>query len=338
MELVFAAISAGGLVGASNQYACLLVLSVAGRLGWVELAAPMQFMTSLWFMGLVGLLWLLTVAPAFSTHFAPGVMHVINGLVHFVSGFVVPVSSALMGLAAAGVLINLSPEMRAAFETLRLFNGQTGALTGSGMTVAVGSAATALTLTGLKALAKPMVSAGSGTAGTVSAPAFALAENVSAIVLMLLAYVLGRINPWWLVGLLGAALMVCAGLFAFGLYQLYRLKKGLGRVVYLLQHQPRAGLAVCVDFFIWGLGWLAWGRPARGAVALLAWSVWLAVFLTLQPLATMLFALFPPAIPFALLSANLVMLALFLNLGAGSARALMQTLERETLAPALAPA
>ena len=60
MELVFAAIAAGGLVGASNQYACLLVLSVAARLGIVELAGPMQFMGSFWFMGLVAVLWVIT--------------------------------------------------------------------------------------------------------------------------------------------------------------------------------------------------------------------------------------------------------------------------------------
>lgn len=329
MELVFAAIAAGGLVGASNQYACLLVLSAAARLGWVELAAPMQFMSEWWFMGLVGLLWLVTVAPAFSTHFAPGLMHAVNGVVHFVSGFVVPVSSALMGLAAAGVLVNVSPELRAAFETIQMFNGGTGGLTGTGAAVAAGSAATAVALTGMKALAKPMIGAGTGTTGTVSAPAFALAENAAAILLMALAYWLSRVDPWLLVGLLGAVLLITLGAFAFGLYQLYRLKRGLGRVLRLLETQPRAGLAVCVEFLVWGLGWLAWHNPARGVVMLLAWGVWLAVFISLQPIVAALFAVFPPAIPVALLSANAGLLLVFVGAGLGSARALLRTVERE---------
>lgn len=341
MELVFAAIAAGGLVGASNQYACLLVLSVAARLGIVELAGPMQFMGSFWFMGLVAALWVITVAPAFATQLAPGVMHVVNGVIHFVSGFVVPVSSALMGLAAAGVLVNLSPELRAAFETLQLFNGTGGGLTGTGLTVAAGSAVTAAALTGMKALAKPMVSAGTGTAGTASAPAYALAENIAAVVLMTLAYGLSRVDPWLLVGLLGVVLVVSVGVFVLGLYQLYRLKKGVGRVLALLQTRPRAGLAVCVEFFVWGLGWLVWQRPARAAVSLLAWLVWLAVCLAAQPLVAGFFVVFPPAIPLAVLSANAMLALIFVGLGLGSARALLAVVEAE--APAgnssrLAPA
>ncbi len=330
MEIVFAAIAAGGLVGASDQYACLLVLSIAARLGVVELTGPMAFMSSYWFMGLAGFLWLVTTAPSFSTHLAPGVMHVVNAIVRFLSSFVVPLSSALMGLAAAGVIVNLSPELRAAFETLQLFNGEGGGLTGTGVAVAGGSAAAAVTLTGLKALAKPMIGAGTGTTGTAATPAFALAENVAAVTLMTLAYVLSRIDPWLLVALLGVVLVLTLGLFAFGLYQLWRLKKGLGRVLHLLQVHPRAGLAICVEFFVWGLGWLVWKNLGRGAVSLLAWLVWLTVFLALQPLVAGLLALVPPLIPLALLAANFVMLALFVGCGLGSARALMKHLEKET--------
>lgn len=330
MEIVLSAIAAGGLVGASNQYACLLVLSVAARLGIVELAGPMQFMSSFWFIGLVGFLWLVTIAPSFSTYLAPGVMHAVNSVVHFISGFVVPVSSALMGLAAAGVIVNLSPELRAAFDTLQIFNGETGGIGGAGVVIAGASAATAVTLTGLKALAKPMLSAGTGTAGTASAPLFALAENVAAVVLMALAYVLSRIDPWLLVALLGVVLGLSLGLFALGLYQLWRLKKGIGRVLGLLQTHPRAGLAVCVEFFIWGLGWLVWARTARGVVSLLIWLVWLAVFISAQPLITALFALLPPLIPVALLSVNVLLIAVFVGFGLSTAGALLKMVEKET--------
>jgi hypothetical protein len=109
------------------------------------------------------------------------------------------------------------------------------------------------------------------------------------------------------------------------------LKKGLGRVLYLLQVHPRAGLAVCVEFFVWGLGWLVWRNPARGAVSLLAWVVWLAVFISLQPLVAVFFAWFPALIPLALLSANFVMVALFIGVGLASARALLHIVEKGPL-------
>jgi hypothetical protein len=335
MELVLAAIAAGGLVGASNQYACLLVLSIAARLGVVQLAEPMQFMASFWFMGLAGFLWLITIAPAFSSHLAPGVMHAINAVVHFISGFVVPVSSALIGLAAVGVIVNLDPELRAALDTLRIFNGESG-IGGTGLLIAGGSAATAVALTGMKALAKPLLSTASGTAGTASAPAFAIAENIAAVVLMALAYTLSQIDPWLLVGLLGVVVLISLVLFGLGLYQLWRLKKGIGRVLYLLQAHPRAGLSICVEFFVWGLGWLVWKNVGRGAVSLLAWLVWLAVFISIQPIVTAVFVFFPPLIPVALLSANFLMVALFVGLGLGSAGALMKTLEKD-LPPLDAP-
>lgn len=338
MELVLAAISAGGLVGASNQYACLLVLSVAAQAGLVELAGPMAFMGTPWFAVLVAILWVVTIAPALASSLAPGILHVVNSVVHFVSGFVVPVSSALLGLAAAGVIVNLTPELRAAFETIQLFNSATGALTTTGAAVAGGSALTAMALTGMKAVAKPMLSAGTGTVGTVSAPAFVLAENAAALVLMGLAYFLSRTDPWLLVALFGAALAFCLGLLIFGLYQLYRLKKGVGRVLALLQTNPRAGLVVCVEFFVWGLGWLVWGQPARGAVSLLAWGVWLAVFIALQPIVAGLTVFFPPLLPVALLAANLGMLMVFGALGLGSARALLTVVERATPAGPLTAA
>lgn len=328
MELVMAAIAAGGLVGASNQYACLLVLGLAARFGWVQLAGPMGFMGEWWFIGVVGVLWLVTIAPALSAQFAPGLMHAVNALVHFVSGFVVPLSAALVALASVGIIVNLSPELQAVIEALKIFNGETGALGATGVTIAAGSAVAASALTGMKALAKPMLSTASGTAGTASAPAFAIAENLAAVALMGLAYALSQIDPWLLVGLFGVVLVLSVGLLILGLYQLYRLKKGLGRVLHLLQTHPRAGLAVCVEFCVWGLGWLTWRNPARGAVSLLAWGVWWAVFVSLQAIIAGLFALLPPLIPLALLAANFVMVMIYLSLGIGSARALLHEVER----------
>jgi hypothetical protein len=334
MTLVLSAIAAGGLVGAANQYACLLVVGLAAKFGVIQLAAPMQFMGEWWFVGLVAGLWFITIAPSFSHYLAPGVMHVVNALVHFVSGFVVPVSSALISLAAVGVIVNLDPQLRAAFETLRIFNTD-GALGPTGTLIAGGGAASAVALTGVKALAKPMISTSTGTVGHASAPMFAIAENVAAVVLMTLAYMLTKIDPWWLIGLFSVVVLVTLGLFAFGLYQLWRLKKGLGRLLYIAQVHPRAGLSIAVEFFVWGLGWLVWRNYARAVLSLLAWLVWLAVFISAQPIAAALFAIAPPLIPFALMAANFTLLAVFFFAGLGSARALMQMLEKEAGLPDL---
>lgn len=331
MELVLSAIAAGGLVGASNQYACLLVVSLAARFGLIQLASPMSFMGEWWFIIFVGVLWIVTIAPALAQQFAPGLMHIANSVVHFVSGFVVPLSAALVSLASVGVLVNLSPELQSMIDTLKIFNGEAGTLGGTGLAIAGGSAVAATAITGMKALAKPMISTTSGTAGTASAPAFVIAENVAAVVLMALAYGLSQIDPWLLVGLFGAVLVITFGVLLFGLYQLYRLKKGIGRVLYLLQVHPRAGLSVCVEFFVWGLGWLVWKNYGRGWVSLLAWGVWLVFFLAVQPVVTGLFAWFPPAIPLALLSANFFMIMIFFSIGVSSARSLLKVVEKEPL-------
>ena len=56
MALVFSAIAAGGLVGAANQYACLLVVAIAARAGLVTLSEPMGFMGDWWFIAVVTVL------------------------------------------------------------------------------------------------------------------------------------------------------------------------------------------------------------------------------------------------------------------------------------------
>src|SRR6185503_12595082 len=104
MQLILSAISAGGVVGAADQYLCLLAMSLAARFGIVELMPPMGFMTQGWFIALIAVLWVLTVAPAYGSFIAPGVMNVINAGVNFVSGFLVPISSAMLSLASAGAM------------------------------------------------------------------------------------------------------------------------------------------------------------------------------------------------------------------------------------------
>jgi hypothetical protein len=336
MSLILSAISAGGLVGAANQYACLLVVGLAARFGLIQLSGPTTFMGEWWFIGLVALLWLVTSAPSLAQHYAPGLLHIVNSVVHFISGFVVPASSALISLAAVGVIVNLSPEMRAALETLQIFTKE-DSLGPAGLLVAGGSAASAVALTGVKALAKPMISTASGTAGTVSAPAFTIAENVAAVVLMTLAYVLTQIDPRWLIVLFGVVVVLSLGLFFFGLYQLWRLKRGIGRLLYIAQVHPRAGLSIAAEFCVWGVGWLTWKHYGRAVISFCFWVIWLALFSAVQPTVVAMFAVVPFLIPFALLSANFLMLGIFGLVGVGTARALMQTLEREGMLELNAP-
>jgi hypothetical protein len=228
MELVLSAIAAGGLVGASDQYMCLLIVALAAKLNWITLASSVDFMSSWWFIVIVFVFWLLTVAPAYASLLSPGLLHAVNTVVNFLSGFVVPASSALIGLASVGVIASLNPDLRHALETMRIFDPQ-GHLGAAGAVIAGGSAVTALVLTGSKGLAKPALSVSTGTAGTASAPIFATIENVASVVLMALAYELCRVNPWLIVALLAVVIVAVAALVVFALYQLRRLKKGLGR-------------------------------------------------------------------------------------------------------------
>jgi hypothetical protein len=72
MELVLSAIATGGLVGASDQYMCLLIVGLATNLKWITLAPALSFMGSWWFIAIVFVFWLLTVAPSYASLLSPG--------------------------------------------------------------------------------------------------------------------------------------------------------------------------------------------------------------------------------------------------------------------------
>ena len=59
----------------------------------------------------------------------------------------------------------------------------------------------------------------------------ATVENVASILLMLLLYVLTRIDPWLLVGLVALVTLLLLGVLAYTIYRLWKLAKGIGRVV-----------------------------------------------------------------------------------------------------------
>jgi hypothetical protein len=320
MELILSTIAAGGVVGAADQYLCLLILSGTAKAGLISLSPQMVFMESWFFIAIVAVLWILTVAPAYSTLLSPGVMNVINTAVNIVSGFLSPVSAALFSLASAGVIVGMHPDLETSLKALNLFNANGGIGT-TGYLVAGGSAATAVALTGMKALAKPALSTTSGTFGHISAPIFATAEGVASIVIMVLAYFLGQADPWLLVGLLAVATFIIIGITVFGFYQLYRFKRGFGRVLDMAQKRPRAGLAIVVEFCIWGVGWMAWGKWGRGAIMISLWSIWAAL--------TFMVTTTTAIIPVLMVCSLSILVILFLSIGLGSARALLKTLEKE---------
>jgi hypothetical protein len=338
MELVLSAISAGGLVGAANQYACLLILSIAARLGWINLSVDMAFMTSYWFIGITGAFWIITLAPAYSSLLAPGVMNVINTISNFLSGFIVPFSSALLSLASVGVISSMNPDLNHIVETLKIFTPD-GSIGGTGFAIAGAGAASATVLTAMKAIAKPGISAATGTTATISAPLFATIENIAAIVLMVLAYFLTKVDPWLLVVLAAVILIIFLVLLIFALYQLKRLKKGLGKVLYISQKNPRAGLSIITEFFVWGIGWLVWKYYARGVIMLFFLALWLIVFIIVQPIFVGLFAFFPPAIPFVGFSSIVFLLIIYGGIGLFTSRSLLKILEVEVeKTPAVSPA
>lgn len=337
MELLLSAISAGGLAGAADQYLCLIILSVAARFGLVSLAQPMDFMESWWFIGVVAVFWVLTVLPAYGSLLSPGVMNAVNTVISFLSGFMVPASAALLTLASVGVIAEMNPELYDVLQTLQIFDPSGQSVGAVGWLMAGGGALTASALTGAKFLAKPALSTATGTAGTASAPAYATLENAAAVVLMALAYVLTSINPWLLVGLLAAVVLVVLVALAWSVYQLWRLGKGIGRVLRLIEERPGAGLSVVAEFLVWGSGWLIWKDWNRGLLRLALWGLWAAtIFVGIPAVGTALSAALAVIPPLAFLVALLVLSAEAATVMAGlyaggrSARLLLEMLDEGT--------
>ncbi|TET54711.1 MAG: DUF4126 domain-containing protein [Anaerolineales bacterium] len=333
MELVLSAIAAGGLVGASNQYLCLLLVSGAARLELIELAPQMGFFESWWFIGVVALFWVLTVAPAYASLLGPGVMNTVNAVTNFVSGFAVPLSGAILSLAAAGVIADMHPELRTVLHSLGLFDPEGGIGT-SGFIVAGGGGLAASLLTGSRFLAKPALSSTTGTLATASAPIYTTVENLASVVLMALLYVLGRADPRLLVVVLVVLVVLSLGLLVYSIIQLRRLGKGLGRVIRLIEEKPKAGLSVVAEFFVWGSGWLVWQNRNRGIVRLVIWALWMLVVFVVVPaavtaVAAPLVAIPPLVVLVSVLgtAAEVFFVAVGVFAGLRSARALLGQLE-----------
>jgi hypothetical protein len=286
MKLVIAAISAGGVLGVADQYMCLLIVSILSKTGLITLSAEMdKVFGSWWFIGIVAFFWLLTTIPAYASILDPTVIKWVNNITNAVSGFLVPVSAALLALASAGVITGMHPDLQTSLDALQLFDSDgDSVIGGTGLLVIGGSALTASVLTGTKFLAKQAIGVGTGTAGTpITGPVFATLENLASIVLMVLLYILSSINPWLLVGLLAIVLLLLLGLLAYSVYKLWKLARGIGRVIHLIETRPKVGLSILAEFFIWGLGSLFWKKWPRGTFRFVLWLLWLVTLLFILP-------------------------------------------------------
>src|SRR5574341_1152283 len=286
MELILASIAAAGLVGASNQYMFILLLGLASRFGLVQLAPEMTFMSSIGFNVAAGVLWILSVAPAYSSHFSPGVANVINTISNVVHGFVVPVSAAMVGLAVAG-----------------------------------GGALLATSLTGAKAASKPGINTATGTIGHVSAPIWATVETIAAGLLVALFAWLASLSPWLLVGAAAAIAVLILAVMVYSFFLLWKFGKGLGKVLRLLDQQPKAGWGVVLEFLTWGGGSLWWGYTPRATPRILGWAAWMMILLFL--------AIPAITIPIAGVAVFFFVFLMGLLIGARSAGGLLKLLESD---------
>jgi hypothetical protein len=346
MKLVLAAIAAGGVIGAADQYLCLLIISILAKTGLIELSPDMATLfESWWFIGVVAVFWLVTIAPSYASALGPGVMNVVNTVVNLLSGLLVPVSAALLALASAGIIVGMHPELRTSLQAMQLFDLNGDGNIGDGLFVITGSALTASALTGAKFLAKPALSTATGTAGTVSAPVYATLENVASVVLMVLLVVLLKIDPWLLVALLATVTLVVLGVLAYAVYKMWKLAKGIGRVIHLIETRPRIGWSIVIESLVWGLGSLLWKKWARGIFRMALWVLWLlAIFFFIPGVMALLAGALVVApvlegLPLVLfVTAEVFTVITGLYVGLRSATSLMKMLDRPEAAPAVATA
>ena len=199
-------------------------------------------------------------------------------------------------------------------------------------------------LTGAKFLAKPALNTVTGTAGTVSAPIWATLENIASVVLMALLVVLLQIDPWLLVALFAIVTLVILGVLAYTVYRLWKLAKGIGRVVYLVENRPKAGWSIVAEFLVWGAGSMIWQKWSRGIFRLTLWIVWWVALLAIPAIMTLtLGALVVPVlgmlVPVVFVMAEILVLTTGIFFGMRSATSLMKMLDNEPQpSPVAAPA
>lgn len=320
MQIILSSAAAAGLIGVSNQYLFVLLLGLLGRFGLFRFPNEMSFMTGNIFLGVVGALWILSIAPAYSSMLAPGIGNAVNTVSNFVHGFVVPGSAALTALATAGIIANVHPELRSVMEAIRVFQPDGGIGTAGVVIASAGAiAATGLTIT--KAAAKPGLSASTGTTGHAAAPIFATLENIGSVVMVGLFWVLTNIDPRLIIGLFAVLAILCIGTLIYACYLLWRLGTGIGHVLRLMEQQPKVGWAIALEAITWGGGSFIWRYESRGWLRAGAWVLWV-LFIAVVGLPSIF-------VPFIGVLIVAFQLSVWVFVGIRSARSLLRMLDQD---------
>jgi hypothetical protein len=249
----------------------------------------------------------------------PVVLKTVNITVGALSGVLVPASGALLALATANFVLTTSPEAATTLQAASQPSAPQLAVIGGG------GALIASLFTFIKFLIKPMLSTATGMAATTAPPAvFKTAENAVSVILLTTMYVLGSINPWLLVVAMSVVSLLLLAILIFALYQLWKLGQGIGKVIRLLQIRPKAGLAVILEPFVWGAGWLMLRGGWGGVGKMAAWFVSLGVIWFILPgLFLVILPPLSPVIPFAATFGAIYFI------GGHSARTLLRSVEAE---------
>jgi len=322
MTTVFASIVSGGAIGVADQYLCLLLLSLASRFNLIQLPPEVNFMASWWFIIIIGIVWIATVLPAYGSMVDPVFLRFVNTTIGLFSGVLVPASGALLAIATANFVGASSETAHSALQTIAYHSG--GAQNSNLWLIGGGGALCASLFTFVKFLIKPMLATATGMAATTaSAAVYKTVENITAVVVMAAIYFLAS-HPWLLILFMAIVSIILLAILIFALYQLWKLGQGIGKVMRLFESNPKAGLAVIMEPFVWGFGWILMKGWNSGGVKLLLWGVSLFVIWFVLPI--MLFFI-PPvaaAIPF------IATFAAIYFIGLKSARGLFEIIERES--------
>ncbi|MGC1377347.1 MAG: hypothetical protein WA821_14040 [Anaerolineales bacterium] len=322
MTSIFASIVSGGAIGVADQYLCLLLLSLATRFNMVQLPSEVNFMASEWFIILIGIVWVITVLPAYGSMIDPVFLRFVNTTIGLFSGILVPASGALLSIATANFVGASSGTAYNALQTIAYHSG--GAQSSDLWLIGGGGAVCASLFTFVKFLIKPMLATASGMAATTaSAAVYKTVENITALIVMAAIYFLAS-HPWLLILFMAVVSIILLAVLIFALYQLWKLGQGIGKVLRLFETNPKAGFAVMVEPFVWGFGWILMKGWNSGGAKLLLWGVSLFIIWFVLPI--MLFFIPPIAatIPFVATFGAIYFI------GLNSAKKLLEAIERES--------
>ncbi len=118
MEIILLTLTLGAIVGISDQWTCLFLLSLATRFNFIPLSSQMSFINSDIFLGATLLLSLLTNTPSLFTH----VPKRFEGTINFISGFCIPITAPLFVIVILNYILQLYPDLKSGMQVLRFFD------------------------------------------------------------------------------------------------------------------------------------------------------------------------------------------------------------------------